>query len=153
VRYFFEGEERQNELGRVLESWIGTPYRHWSGVKGLGCDCIHFVVRVYEEMGVPVKNSSGKFEIPRYNKDWHLHNEDELLLQGIVSQINVIYAPLNSPMSGDIILVRYGMAASHASIYHEGRLYQSITGAGVRKISYSDHQWNKRKRYNLRVIL
>jgi len=151
MKYYFEDPEKQIELGRELESWIGTPFRHWAGVKGMGTDCIHFVVRVMESMGVRSVDGSF-FDMPRYQKDWHLHNDAELLLFGVLQQAKVSLQPLRDPMNGDVFLFQFGRVCSHAAIYYEGRLYQAIAGQRVSKLPF-EAVWHKRKRFNYRVLV
>jgi cell wall-associated NlpC family hydrolase len=146
---YFDDLEKQQELQRILDAWIGTPFRHHCGVKGLGADCIHFVARVLEEIGI-LKWRKGL--IPDYPRDWHMHNTRELLLERLVKELNVVEADLNSPMNGDILLSHYGQAASHAGIYFDGRVYQSVKNVGVCKIHFSDATFRKQMKYAFRVI-
>ena len=146
---YFEDIHKQEVLEVVLNSWMGTPYRHWSGVKGEGCDCIHFIARVFEELGM------GPFKIEHYSKDWHLHNTDELLLSGLSRELNLlkISAVNNEPMNGDIVLYKFGKASSHSAIYYDGEVYQSINGIGVEKRSWLDKQWFKRRTTIMRLVV
>jgi len=147
-KYFFEDKEKQAELKKILDSWIGTPFRHFSGVKGCGCDCIHFIASVFEEVGVQPEG----FYIQRYTKDWHLHNSKELLLEGIKAQLRVKHVGLFPPMNGDVYLFQFGKVISHAAIFCDGSLYQSLTDIGVQKLPFFDRNWDKRKKYNFRVL-
>lgn len=146
MRDLFESKEKQNELKRILDSWTGTPFRHHCGVKGRGCDCIHFVARVFEEMGIVTLN-----KVPNYPKDWHLHNTRELLAESIENYCNVEKVNLNSLKNGDIILSHYGKAASHAAIYFDEYVYQSITNIGVCKINFKDRKFKKRMKIAYRI--
>jgi cell wall-associated NlpC family hydrolase len=146
---YFDDPEKQLELKRILDEWMGTPFRHHCGVKKLGCDCIHFVARVFEEMGVLRWR---KNLVPDYPRDWHLHNTRELLLERLVKELNVIPADLNHPMNGDILLSHYGKASSHAAIYCDGYIYQSVDGIGVCKINFSDATFRRQMKYAFRVI-
>lgn len=150
MSYYFEEVEKQEALKAALDAWLGTPYRHWAGVKGEGCDCIHFVVRVFEELGL------GPFKIQRYNKDWHIHNTAELLLQGFREQFegDVVMEELpasTNPFVGDIILYHFGKVTSHSAIYYDNHVYQSITGLGVERRHYYDKSWFKRIRTIMRL--
>jgi len=148
--YYFEDPEKQSKLKDVLESWLGTPFRHWSGVKGLGCDCIHFVTGVMTEMGIVHENG---YEIQRYARDWHIHNEEELLLEGVRWQFNAEEVSISSPANGDIFLFQFGRTCSHAGIYCDDHIYQAINNIGTRKLPSLDRQWHKRKRYNFRILI
>jgi cell wall-associated NlpC family hydrolase len=133
MKYFFEDPGQQKKLKAVLESWLNTPWRHKCGIKGLGCDCIHFGIRVYEQMGL-VKWRDDL--VPDYPQDWHLHNTRELLKEAIEREVQGEWVDKNDPMNGDVILTHYGKASSHAGIFFDGYVYQSITGIGVRKVRY-----------------
>jgi len=146
MEYFFGDTGRQRELKRILDEWRGTPYRHWAGVKGLGCDCIHFIVRVLEELGL------GPFTVPRYARDWHMHNSEELLFDGITNGLEQEEVGFASPMNGDIMLFQFGKAISHSAIYYDKYLYQAINNVGVEKINWMDNKWHKRKRFNFRIL-
>jgi cell wall-associated NlpC family hydrolase len=146
---YFDDPEKQQELRRILDAWIGTPFRHHCGVKGLGADCIHFVARVFEEMGILKWR---KNLVPDYPRDWHMHNTRELLMERLLKEFNVIEVDLNNPMNGDILLSHYGQAASHAAIYFDGHVYQSVDGIGVCRIHFSDATFRKQMKYAFRVI-
>jgi len=147
--YYFEDEQRQIELKKILDSWLHTPFRHHAGVKGRGCDCIHFVMRVYEEIGV-VKWR--KNLIPDYPPDWHLHNTRELLSEGLQREIKIQKVSLDNLKNGDIILSHYGKAASHASIFFDGYVYQSVTDVGVCKINFKDRVFRRQMRFAYRIM-
>lgn len=137
------------QLQQICEEWLGTPWRHQVAVKQLGCDCIHFVGGVMEEMEL-VKFS--KVKVPNYPPDWHLHNTREMLLEGLKREFNAVEIPLDKLEDGDIILFHYGKAASHAAIYINGFLYHCIRPGGVAKCSWQDKQWRSRARFALRIM-
>lgn len=141
----FDDIEKQKELKNVLDSWEDTPFRHECGVKGKGCDCIHFVARVFEELGVD------KQSMPRYPRDWHLHNTRELMKEEVEKNPNVKKISLSELKNGDFALSHYGKAASHASIYFDGYMYQSIINIGVCKINFENKKHKKRMRFAYRI--
>jgi cell wall-associated NlpC family hydrolase len=149
MNYFFESKERQDKLGIILEEWIGTPFRHKCGVKGLGCDCIHFVGKVLEEFGLV---DFDRVKVPDYPRDWHLHNTREQLSEATLKYFNVEKLSLKKDklMNGDLILFHYGKAASHAGIYYNTRVYQALT-KGVVKIPFSDRKFQKMMRFLYRL--
>lgn len=146
---YFENIEKQRLLIKVLEDWIGTPFRHHCGVKGLGCDCIHFVARVFEEVGFLTWH---KNLIPNYPKDWHIHNTRELLAEKILENSNIEEIGLSELENGDIILSHYGKAASHVGIYFDGYVYQALNKIGVRKISFADKSFRRRMKLAYRLL-
>jgi cell wall-associated NlpC family hydrolase len=143
---FFADEKRVQLLRDEVNGWVGTPYRHWSGVKGMGCDCIHFVARVFEAMGL------GPYKIPWYPKDWHLHRSQELLETGIVTQNKMTEVSPNEVMDGDVLLYQYGRTISHSAIYVDGYVYGALTGAKVEKIRFTDKTSRKRLVKVLRLM-
>ena len=146
MKYFNESEENLRKLKQSLDEWKGTPYKHWCGVKGQGCDCIHFVARVYEEMGY------GPFDIKPYPRDWNLHNEEELLFNGILKQLPCDVLPIDIPLqNGDVILYKFGKTISHSGIYFNEEVYQALTDMRVEKLHWKDKRWFKRMKYILRV--
>lgn len=147
--YYFDDIEKQKLLKDILDDWLGTPFRHFCGVKGLGCDCIHFVARVLEETGVLTWH---KNMILSYPKDWHVHNTRELLVEGIEKNISSEKVGLSGLMNGDIILSYCGKAASHAGFYFDGHVYQSLTRIGVCKISFNDRKFRKRMKFAYRIL-
>lgn len=148
MKYYFDNIEKQHQLKRLLDEWIGTPFRHHAGVKGRGCDCIHFVTKIFEELGVIQWR---KDLIPDYPRDWHLHNTRELLMEGILKELPGEKVELSSLKNGDIILSHYGKAASHASIYYDGYIYQSITDMGVCKINFNDRVFRRQMKFGFRI--
>ena len=150
VIYFFENTEKQKELKIILDEWIWTPYKHHTGVKGIGCDCIHFVGCVMEEMGLLIFD---KKTVPQYPRDWHLHNTREILSEGIEARLNVKKLNINDDlMNGDIILSHYGKASSHAGIFFDNYVYQALDGIGVRKINFGDQKFKKQMKFFYRIL-
>lgn len=147
--YYFDDKRHVTKLRRILEEWLGTPFRHQCGVKGMGCDCIHLVLRVYEEMGL-IRFPSKR--MPDYPRDWHLHNTTELLADGIERTMPVDrLEPVNAPMAGDILLSKYGRASSHSGIYCDGYVYQALNGMGVHKIDLNYKPYRNRMTHLYRM--
>ena len=147
IKYYFENAEKQEELKRILDEWKDTPFRHRCGVKKLGTDCIFFVARVLEELNI-LKMP----EIPEYPPDWHLHQTQKLLVEGILQHLNVENVDFNNLLNGDLVLYFFGKAASHASIYYDDHTYQAVNDIGVIRLPFTDKFWFKRKRYNFRIL-
>lgn len=145
---YFDNVEHQNKLRVILKEWEGTPFRHHCGVKGLGCDCIHFVGRVIEELGLIHINDR---TIDNYPPDWHLHNTRERLSEAIESKLNVDKISLAELKNGDIVLFHYGKAASHAALFMDGYLYQALIHVGVVKLHYTDPVMQRQMRFAYRI--
>ena len=149
MTYYFEDITKQQQLKKILDEWVGTPFRHQCGVKGLGCDCIHFVACVLDELGV---FSFRKEMVPDYPKDWHLHNTRELLSEGIERVLKAERVGLDDLMNGDITQSHFGKAASHAGIYYEDHVYQAITSIGVCSIHFNDKVFRRQLRFAYRLL-
>ena len=149
MKNYFEDIKGQKQLEKILNEWIGTPFRHHCGVKGLGCDCIHFVARVFEEVGCLTWH---KNMVSDYPKDWHVHNTRELLAEKILENMLAKKIKLSELKNGDIILSHYGKAASHAGIYFKGYVYQALNKIGVCKINFTDRSFRKRMKFAYRVL-
>jgi cell wall-associated NlpC family hydrolase len=146
---YFEDQDKQDKLWEIIQSWIGTKHMHGCGVKQKGTDCLHFVLRVFEEMGF------GPFKIPKYSPDWHQHKGDELLLKGLMTQSKMKleqFKPENvTLMNGDLVTFRFGKATSHIGIYFEkggdARIYHvpnsgRVYGMNISLISFSSRMTN-----------
>lgn len=151
VKYFFENKDRQEKLKTVLGEWIGTPFRHQCGVKGMGCDCVHFVIKVFEEFGLIDLN---RVVIPDYPRDWHMHNTQEALKEAIELNLPVKMVGLNSSVlqNGDIILSHYGKASSHVGIYFDKHVVQAINKIGVKRIHFNDQKFRKQMKFAYRIL-
>lgn len=151
MMHYFNTTAKQEKLKCILDSWLSppTPFRHHCGVKGLGCDCIHFAARVYEEAGYLTWK---KGMIPDYPKDWHIHNTRELLADTIVKYNCVKRINLLKLLNGDIILSHHGKAASHVGIYFDEYVYQALNKIGVCKIAFADESFRKRMRFAYRLL-
>lgn len=132
MKHFFRTKKRKDKLHEILRSWEGTPYRHRTGVKGRGVDCIHFVACSMVEAQVITK-----FTVPDYPSDWHLHKGSEMLKKELNKyECTVEYDPRKKkPIDGDILLFKYGKTSAHATIYFKGYVWQAISKDEVRKNS------------------
>lgn len=152
--YYFDDPNRQVRLKQILESWVGTPFRHRCGVKGLGADCIHFVARVFEELGVIRWRAD---MIPDYPPDWNLHKTRELLCEAIEREAKVEKFEIDDPFrwnfkNGDIVCSYYGKAASHAGIFCDGYVYQTLEDMGVIKTHLEDDYFIRRIKIVYRIL-
>jgi NlpC/P60 family putative phage cell wall peptidase len=85
---------------REAESWIGTPYRHQTSLKGVGCDCLGLLRGVWralhgEEPEVP----------PPYAADWAEAMGAETLLAAATRHL--LPLPLDEAQAGDVLLFRW----------------------------------------------
>lgn len=102
--------EARRRVVEVARSWIGTPFHHVAGVKGVGVDCAHFLARVYEEAGVIERP-----EIENYSPQWFLHREEEKFI-GYVLQCGGREIREHEARQGDSVLYRIGRCYAHGAI-------------------------------------
>jgi cell wall-associated NlpC family hydrolase len=144
MKRFYNTEERINILREEAESWVGTPYKHRTGVKGRGVDCIFFVIACLEASG----GLQGRIiKAPNYAKDWGLHRGEELLKKELKRQFPVyeLNGDFDSQIySGDIVLYKFGRQSCHAGLYIDGIVYQCLARCGVRDTSYGSPDFKKR---------
>jgi len=157
MKYFFEDPTKCEALYQEVRSWLRTPFKHGVGVKGMGCDCIHFVLRVFESEAVGAIKP-GLMRVPDYPKDWHVHNSEELLFNkfkslSIFKKLEMYEGfPVLPIMDGDVFLHKYGLASSHSAIYCRDKLYHSINGVGVQDTAWYDEKWSKTRTYGFRML-
>lgn len=130
-KYYFDDPFILYDLFVEMESWLGTPYKHLTGVKGRGCDCIHFLARCLEAVGA---GQGRVFMVPWYAKDWHLHEKSApLLVNGVTKQVPCVEVGRNEVRNGDIVLSQFGHQVSHCGIYYNEYVYQALVESGVEK--------------------
>jgi len=149
MKYYFEDKKNQERLKKILDEWLGTPFRHRTGVKGQGADCIHFVAKVYDEMDIIEFALS---DVPDYSPDWHLHNTRQKLFEKIISTVPVEQVPIDNLMNGDLVLSHFGKAASHTSVFFDGYLYHAITNIGVIKEEINNSVVTGKLKFALRLL-
>ena len=145
MEIYFKNKERKDRLLEVLESWRGTPYRHHTGVKGLGVDCAYFVGCVLKEVGV-----IEQFDVPEYPIDFHMHIPKEIYVQHFRNHPLTIDVGFKNPIDGDILIYKYGKIASHSAIYFDNYTWQPRARVGVEKFHIS--QGRRRLKYGFRLV-
>jgi cell wall-associated NlpC family hydrolase len=103
--------EKRQKIVEIAASWLGTPYHTMGRLKSVGCDCLTLLVEIYTEAGI-----IPEIDIPYYPHDWHLHNGTERYLNGLLAYSHEI---ATSPLSGDIVLWKFGRCYSHGAIVIE----------------------------------
>lgn len=131
----------RDKIIEVAMSWLGTPYHHQAGTKGVGVDCAYFVGKVAEEIACITH-----FEVEPYSTEWHWHNEEEKMC-AIVESFGAIR--VDSPLPGDIIAFKYGRACSHLGILvQDNRFIHAHLPAGKVTLNSLTGDFAKRaKRY------
>ncbi|MEZ5806564.1 MAG: NlpC/P60 family protein [Zhengella sp.] len=116
---------------RVLaeaRSWLGTPYRHQAGRKGVGCDCLGLVRGVWAAVyGNPAP------EPGPYGADWLAGGESDRLLDAARTLCGAGF-PMPEARPGDLLVFRWrpGLPARHVGILsRHGRFIHAYSGAGA----------------------
>jgi NlpC/P60 family putative phage cell wall peptidase len=102
-------ETERAAVVKEAREWIGTPYHNHARLKGIGCDCLTFVVEVYERT-----KTIPPYNIPHYNPSFHLHHSEELYLTGVLAYCNEIEEAAVQP--GDLVLFKFGRVYSHGAL-------------------------------------
>ena len=117
-----EIEERARVV-RIAKEWENTPYASHQMKKGAGCDCITFIVAIYEEAGLV-----GRIVLPPYSEQWHLSHCEEKYLNELVKYCNEV----SVGRAGDIMVVKMGHAFSHGALVTDWPdVFHATKGRGV----------------------
>ncbi|MDL2275564.1 hypothetical protein LJC22_05520 [Desulfosarcina sp. OttesenSCG-928-G10] len=141
-------EDKQELLVSTLTQWMGTPWRHHCHVKGRGADCIGMVYGVMTET-----RAMAPVEIPKYPRDWHLHNDNQLLIAGlrcIPELIEVL--PTDPMMNGDILVFRYGKSSSHTGIFCNRQIWHLPTDLTTVRSPFNERQYRDRLTHVFRCM-
>jgi hypothetical protein len=103
--------EQRNEIVAEAKTWLGTPYRGWSCLKGCGVDCGQLIYGVFRNTGhVPVINN-----LP---KDYSLQVAQHRASTEYVDLIAVYFReiPEAKVLPGDVVCYKLGLAFAHAGV-------------------------------------
>jgi NlpC/P60 family putative phage cell wall peptidase len=116
-------------LVEEAKTWVGTPYHHQAGVKGVGVDCAYLVARVGTGAGVLPSPT-----IPPYTIEWAMHSKSEFMLD-LIEKFGGVKADYEWPLPGDILTFQYGRAASHMGIMiDEKQFIHGHVGNGINRV-------------------
>jgi len=153
MKKYFENDINYKRFEKVINSWIGTPYKHLTLVKGRGADCALFIGGVMRDCGI-IK----KVTYDYYPRNWHIHTKTEYVVDGFdrhiaehaIESISVQKCtPEVKLYRGDVLTftMRDNGISNHAAYYMEGGfLIHSMQRIGVHKITmpsfFTDHITN-----------
>jgi cell wall-associated NlpC family hydrolase len=164
---YFLKEENWKKCLEEMESWIGTPYRHLTMVKGRGADCTLFLASIWKSCGVL---TDVKYEY--YSRDWYIHTKDNLVMESLVYHMknctpdNVKIIEINTKdrnmfMPGDMLgfSFRKNKIVNHAALWvgdysptkQKLQFINCINGAGVIRMTYGSF-WEDQLEIVLRVM-
>lgn len=99
----------RDDVVREALTWEGTPFHDVAGVKGVGCDCAHLLIRVFSAVGL-IKNFD-----PHYKPQWFMHRERPLFLEQLAAQ-GAQQVDSENVSAGDVLMYKFGRHAAHAAI-------------------------------------
>ncbi len=124
---------------KEAETWIGTKWRHGQVLKGDSTDCIQWLIYLGREFGWVPKD----FIVPKYSRDWALHNKESALKKGISQFCNEV----KEMQIGDILLFKFGKTDSHAGVYcGDNEMIHAHIKNGVERVKLTQH-CSKSERY------
>jgi cell wall-associated NlpC family hydrolase len=106
-----DARSQQEQRAAVIaeaKTWIGTPFRDQSDVKGAGVDCAMLLLRCFVDTGIVAP-----FDPRPYAPQWHLHHSEEKFL-AIVEKLGAEVE--REPIPGDVIVYRFGRCFSHGAL-------------------------------------
>jgi NlpC/P60 family putative phage cell wall peptidase len=129
--------ETGNAVLAEARKWLGTPYRHQSSVRGVGCDCLGLIRGVWRSL-----YGSEPEAMTPYTSDWgETAGREEML-----AAANRHFIPVTHTLPGDLIVFRWRprAVAKHAGIVSDdGRFIHSYEASGVVETILGPH-WTKR---------
>jgi cell wall-associated NlpC family hydrolase len=127
-----------------VTSWLGTPFRHCTAVKGRGIDCSLLVGSIYKELGY-ITHLNYKY----YSTDWYIHGKNELILDYMYAHMNKYSAPFvairevtDGIYRGDVIALNLSRSelSNHCVIYMgNNHIVHAMTTSGVEQLDFSSY--------------
>ncbi len=117
---------KSNNIIRIAEEWIGTPFHQQGRQKQVGCDCVGLILGIAKEIGTTslTKKLWDKCDIYTYNA----LTDSQLLLDLIPKYFN---ESKTSPKPGDILLIQITESQYHLSIQsNNNRIIHACSSLG-----------------------
>lgn len=112
-----------NDIARVAEEWIGTPFTWGQSVKGRGCDCKGLVAGVARDCGRSEGNS-----IEALAQDY---GEGRFKPERLKSGLRRLFDEVHAIEPGDILLLVIGGAPQHLALaVGNGRIVHCYPSVG-----------------------
>jgi cell wall-associated NlpC family hydrolase len=129
---------QREKLVHETKSWIGTPYRGWSRVKGPkgGVDCGQILAGVYINAGF----LAPEIDLPKYySLSVAQHKESTEYIDLIRKYFREV--PEAEALPGDIVVYKLGLAFAHAALIVEWPAFvvHAFAHGGVRGASGDKH--------------
>lgn len=101
-------QELRAAIVAEAKTWLRTPFHHREGIKGIGCDCVHLPIRVYQAVGLLER----EFNPGYYAQHWYLHQSEELYMRGLNERLRRV----DIAQPADLAMYKFGRTVSHAAI-------------------------------------
>jgi cell wall-associated NlpC family hydrolase len=113
-----------------MRSWVGTPWKHGVALKGWGADCAQWIATFGKWLGtIPADHA-----LPKYHRDYALHNGRSILLEQTALFCNPLGAR-DTLIPGDVLIFTFGLTQSHAGLYTENaRCVHAHIRQGIREV-------------------
>ncbi len=143
---YFDDEQNRQRFQEILDSWKGTPYRHFTAVKGCGADCTLFIASALVEAGI-LDGVSYSY----YPRDWHLNTQEEMVLGYIEKNVREHLAPgfsidrlpAGSPLQwGDVMgfaLTKMNVTNHLGILVENNMMLGAISCRDVREVELRDY--------------
>lgn len=103
-------------------TWLRTPYKHATGIKGVGVDCAMLLVRCVVDTGL-----REPFDPRPYAREWHVHQNEEKYDAWMAR----FGKRVERPTVGDVVVMKYGRVYSHGGfVLNDHQLIHSHAGEG-----------------------
>lgn len=103
-------EQLRERIIEVAKTWIGTKYHNHAQIKGVGADCLTFIMGTYQEAEL-----IGHIDVPKYSPQFMLHSSKETYIEGLEKYGYEV----ETPKKGDIAIWKFGRCFSHAGLVVE----------------------------------
>lgn len=99
----------RDDVVREAMEWICTPFHDVAGIKGVGTDCAHLIIRVYASVGL-IEDFN-----PQYKPAWFQHRDEPLFLRELQKR-GARQIDTQKIGAGDILMYNFGRHAAHGAI-------------------------------------
>jgi cell wall-associated NlpC family hydrolase len=107
TRNLMNNQSKRQAVVDEAMTWLKTPWRHASAVKGAGVDCGRLLIEVYANCGL-----IDRFTPDYYPQDFALHSSEERFLMNIERYAKEV----SDAEPGDLAVWKFGRCFSHAAI-------------------------------------
>ena len=115
------------KLRAEAPTWKGTPHRNYMSLKGIGTDCVHFVVMMYKAAGLVTPD----YKIPAYSPNEGLHNASTRIQEIVRGAFEVQEVSISNVRDGDLLVFKNGKTSGHVGIYLDGEVWHALGGSCV----------------------